>query len=129
MGRHEERKAWNHKLEVRYLPFMSFLINRVLRERSTPSLPPSLSHSYETLNGSESAEQNYRTPHRPAPAPPGRQQEVHKGAAEPPVKVVIEQTGVCAFSHAARNRQLTLRKPQGKNPACGQHSVLSYVFD
>ena len=48
----------------------SIFYNSVLSDRSTPSLP-SLSHSYETLNGSDTAAENYRTPHRPAPAPPG----------------------------------------------------------
>ena len=41
--------------------------------RSTPSLP-SLSHSYETLNGSDTAEVNFRTPLRPAP--PGREEAI-----------------------------------------------------
>ena len=41
--------------------------------RSTPSLP-SLSHSYETLNGSDTAEVNFRTPLRPAP--PGREEDI-----------------------------------------------------
>ena len=70
----EEERA-----EVRELPprpsttplrTRSVFYNSVLSDRSTPSLP-SLSHSYETLNGSDTAEQIYRTPHRPAPAPPG----------------------------------------------------------
>ena len=44
----------------------SVFYNSVMSDRSTPSLP-SLSHSYETLNGSDSVDINYRTPHRPAP--------------------------------------------------------------
>ena len=51
----------------------SVFYNSVLSERGTPSLPPSLSHSYETLNGSELAAESYRRPHRPAPAPPGEE--------------------------------------------------------
>ena len=49
----------------------SVFYNSVMSDRSTPSLP-SLSHSYETLNGSDTVDINYRTPHRPAP--PGQLQ-------------------------------------------------------
>jgi hypothetical protein len=70
----------------------SVFYNSVLSDRSTPSLP-SLSHrcllspgplcsSYETLNGSDMAEQSYRTPHRPAPAPPGEALVAANGVAK-----------------------------------------------
>ena len=71
--------AEEEKVEKRELPprpsttplrTRSVFYNSVLSDRSTPSLS-SLSHSYETLNGSDTAAENYRTPHRPAPAPPG----------------------------------------------------------
>ena len=59
----------------------SIFYNSVLSDRSTPSLP-SLSHSYETLNGSDTAAENYRTPHRPAPAPPGESSSYFKSSQE-----------------------------------------------
>ena len=70
----EEEKVEKRELPPRPsttpLRTRSVFYNSVLSDRSTPSLP-SLSHSYETLNGSDTAAENYRTPHRPAPAPPG----------------------------------------------------------
>ena len=70
----EEEKVEKRELPPRPsttpLRTRSIFYNSVLSDRSTPSLP-SLSHSYETLNGSDTAAENYRTPHRPAPAPPG----------------------------------------------------------
>ena len=112
----EEEKVEKRELPPRPsttpLRTRSIFYNSVLSDRSTPSLP-SLSHSYETLNGSDTAAENYRTPHRPAPAPPGESSSYFKSSQEGLVSLVEIRLGSGLNAHFIAVPLILAHQPRG----------------